>query len=79
MWDVARTVLERPESMASKHYPQFLLIGDSIVQYSSFLRDGFSFGAALEERESMGVVCIAACSHTFLLALFQTILYAAEI
>lgn len=37
--------------MASRRYPQFLLLGDSIVQYSSFLRDGFSFGAVLEERE----------------------------
>jgi hypothetical protein len=38
--------------MPSKQYPQFLLIGDSIVQYSSFLLDGFSFGAALDERKS---------------------------
>jgi len=35
--------------MASKSYPQFLLIGDSIVQYATFLRDGFSFGAVLAE------------------------------
>ncbi|KAL3417334.1 gdsl lipase acylhydrolase family protein [Phlyctema vagabunda] len=33
----------------AKKYPQFLLFGDSITQYSSNLRDGFSFGAALAE------------------------------
>jgi hypothetical protein len=58
--DVAQTFLDRPKSMASKQYPQFLLIGDSIIQYSSFLLDGFSFGAALEERgsETLGIVSI---------------------
>jgi hypothetical protein len=45
------TFWERPEDMAGKKYPQFLLIGDSIVQYTSYLREGVSFGAALEERE----------------------------
>ncbi|KAH8780348.1 GDSL Lipase/Acylhydrolase family protein-like protein [Hyaloscypha finlandica] len=35
--------------MEGKRYPQFLLIGDSIVQFSSLLRDGFCFGAGLEE------------------------------
>ncbi|KAE9367775.1 SGNH hydrolase [Stipitochalara longipes BDJ] len=35
--------------MASKKYPQFLLVGDSIVEFSSLLRDGFCFGAGLEE------------------------------
>jgi hypothetical protein len=49
--DVARAVLVQLKDMASKRYPQFLLIGDSIVQYSNFLRDGFSFGAVLAERE----------------------------
>jgi hypothetical protein len=39
--------------MAGKRYPQFLLIGDSIVQFSSLLRDGFCFGAELEERECL--------------------------
>jgi hypothetical protein len=64
--DVAQTFLDRPKSMESKQYPQFLLIGDSIIQYSSFLLDGFSFGAALEERESetLGIVSITlALSH----------------
>ena len=58
--DVAQTFLDRPKSMASKQYPQFLLIGDSIIQYSSFLLDGFSFGAALEERESMRIWVLCA-------------------
>ncbi|KAG4027141.1 hypothetical protein MFRU_032g00070 [Monilinia fructicola] len=35
--------------MAFKRYPQFILLGDSIVQFSSHLRDGFSFTAGLEE------------------------------
>lgn len=35
----------------SKIYPQFLLLGDSIVQYGSYLRDGVSFVAGLAERE----------------------------
>ncbi|KAF7857191.1 hypothetical protein EAF04_009432 [Stromatinia cepivora] len=35
--------------MALKRYPQFILVGDSIVQFSSNLRDGFSFTAGLEE------------------------------
>ncbi|ESZ92659.1 hypothetical protein SBOR_6964 [Sclerotinia borealis F-4128] len=35
--------------MASKRYPQFILLGDSIVEFSSYLRDGFSFTAGLEE------------------------------
>ncbi|KAF7921926.1 uncharacterized protein EAE97_011217 [Botrytis byssoidea] len=35
--------------MAFKGYPQFILLGDSIVQFSSHLRDGFSFTAGLEE------------------------------
>ncbi|KAE8446791.1 hypothetical protein EG329_011568 [Mollisiaceae sp. DMI_Dod_QoI] len=33
----------------SKTYPQFLLFGDSIIQQSSYLRDGYSFGAILAE------------------------------
>lgn len=44
---------ERTQAMAGKRYPQFLLIGDSIVQFSSLLRDGFCFGAGLEERECL--------------------------
>ncbi|CAD6506560.1 BgTH12-07787 [Blumeria graminis f. sp. triticale] len=28
-------------------YPQFILLGDSLVEYSSYLQDGFCFGAAL--------------------------------
>ncbi len=55
---VGRTVFD--PNMASKQYPQFLLVGDSIVQYSGFLRDGFSFGAALEERESMRLLVLCA-------------------
>ncbi|KAM3073733.1 hypothetical protein ACMFMF_006935 [Clarireedia jacksonii] len=35
--------------MDKKQYPQIILLGDSIVQYSSYLRDGFSFTACLEE------------------------------
>jgi hypothetical protein len=35
--------------MKAKRYPQFLLIGDSIIQYTSFTKDGFSFGAGLSE------------------------------
>lgn len=35
--------------MADKKYPQFLLIGDSIIQFTSFTKDGFSFGAGLSE------------------------------
>lgn len=35
--------------MTANHYPQFLLIGDSIIQYTSFTKDGFSFGADLSE------------------------------
>jgi hypothetical protein len=35
--------------MTAKHYSQFLLIGDSIIQYTSFTKDGFSFGADLSE------------------------------
>ncbi|QSZ29989.1 hypothetical protein DSL72_004507 [Monilinia vaccinii-corymbosi] len=35
--------------MAGKRYPQFILLGDSLVQFSSHLRDGFSFTAGLEE------------------------------
>ncbi|PQE08197.1 GDSL Lipase Acylhydrolase family protein [Rutstroemia sp. NJR-2017a WRK4] len=35
--------------MDKKAYPQIILLGDSIVQYSSYLRDGFSFTACLEE------------------------------
>ncbi|TVY48435.1 Isoamyl acetate-hydrolyzing esterase-like protein [Lachnellula occidentalis] len=35
--------------MADKKYPQFLLIGDSIIQFTSFTNDGFSFGAGLSE------------------------------
>jgi hypothetical protein len=45
--------LEQTQAMEGKRYPQFLLIGDSIVQFSSLLRDGFCFGAGLEERESL--------------------------
>jgi hypothetical protein len=45
--------LEQTQAMAGKRYPQFLLIGDSIVQFSGLLRDGFCFGAGLEERESL--------------------------
>jgi len=33
----------------NKPYPQFLLFGDSIIQQSSYLRDGYSFGAVLAE------------------------------
>ncbi|KUJ19103.1 SGNH hydrolase [Mollisia scopiformis] len=33
----------------SKSYPQFLLFGDSIIQMSSYLRDGYSFAAILSE------------------------------
>ncbi|KAH8805586.1 SGNH hydrolase-type esterase domain-containing protein [Xylogone sp. PMI_703] len=33
----------------AKTYPQCVLFGDSIVERSSYLRDGFSFGAALAE------------------------------
>lgn len=36
----------------SKSYPQVLLFGDSILQQSSFLRDGYSFGAVLAERKT---------------------------
>jgi hypothetical protein len=35
-----------------KTYPQFLLLGDSIIQFGAFLRDGVSFTAGLEERKS---------------------------
>jgi hypothetical protein len=58
--------------MASKKYPQFLLLGDSIIQQSSFLRDGFSFGAGLEERESQSdrvMFCIGLHVPFFLLLL----------
>ena len=42
---------EESKIMGAKRYPQFVLIGDSIIQRTSFLRDGFSFGSGLEERE----------------------------
>ncbi|KAF4634218.1 hypothetical protein G7Y89_g3888 [Cudoniella acicularis] len=35
--------------MATQRYPQFFMLGDSHIQYSSRLRDGFSFGAGLAE------------------------------
>ncbi|RDW65447.1 hypothetical protein BP5796_10139 [Coleophoma crateriformis] len=35
--------------MTFKKYPQFILFGDSITQFSSYLKDGYSFGAQLEE------------------------------
>lgn len=35
--------------MVTKQYGQFLLVGDSILQYTSFTKDGFSFGAGLSE------------------------------
>jgi hypothetical protein len=34
-----------------RQYPQFLLLGDSIVQFTSLTKDGFSFVASLTERE----------------------------
>jgi hypothetical protein len=37
---------------SNKTYPQFLLLGDSIIQFGAFLRDGVSFTAGLEERKS---------------------------
>ena len=37
---------------SNKTYPQFLLLGDSIIQFGAFLRDGVSFAAGLEERKS---------------------------
>jgi hypothetical protein len=43
--------------MTSKQYPQFILFGDSIIQFSSLLRDGFCFGAGLEEREFRPYYC----------------------
>lgn len=36
----------------SKSYPHVLLFGDSIIEQSSFLRDGYSFGANLAERKA---------------------------
>ena len=36
---------------SNKTYPQFLLLGDSIIQFGAFLRDGVSFTAGLEERK----------------------------
>jgi hypothetical protein len=33
--------------MQQNRYPQFLLIGDSHIQYTIQLRDGFAFGAGL--------------------------------
>jgi hypothetical protein len=67
VWNGARTALEQPQVMAGKRYPQFLLIGDSIVQFSSLLRDGFCFGAGLEERESLlgYLECTLAGSHLY--------------
>lgn len=58
--------------MSLRRYPQFLLLGDSLIevgtegfgfginceadkpsfQYTSLMKDGFSFGAGLAERES---------------------------
>jgi hypothetical protein len=35
--------------MYEKQYPQFLLVGDSHIQYASRLRDGFAFSAGLAE------------------------------
>lgn len=35
--------------MEARRYPQFILFGDSIIQFSSYLNDGFSFGAGLQE------------------------------
>ncbi|TAQ90901.1 hypothetical protein B7494_g758 [Chlorociboria aeruginascens] len=35
--------------MAPNAYPQCILLGDSIVQYASYSRDAFSFGAGLQE------------------------------
>jgi len=52
--------------MSAKTYPQFLLLGDSIVQYASFVKDGFSFGAALAERAFS--IFILHHHHLFLLS-----------
>jgi hypothetical protein len=36
--------------MVANQYPQFLLIGDSILQNASLLQDNFSLVCALQER-----------------------------
>jgi len=36
--------------MSSRQYPQFLLLGDSIIQNGCLLRDGFCLNAGLAER-----------------------------
>jgi hypothetical protein len=52
--------------MMSKQYPQFILFGDSIIQFSSLLRDGFCFGAGLEEREFPSILLwLDPRGHTF--------------
>ena len=40
-------------NMTDNKYPQLLLLGDSILQFTSYLPHGVSFGAGLAERKSM--------------------------
>lgn len=50
----------------ARDYPQFILLGDSLVEYSSYLQDGFCFGAALAKHcaRRLEVVNRGLCGYT---------------